>query len=457
MAAGDVTDPAGQGGARRDPIGRRALRRAGLLLASADMARAYTVAAFAAVVGSVLLIRISSQVTYVTVIIGLCLVGGGILAARRRELSLLRLVPVSLVLFAGWAAASMLWTTSRTQTALGWLSLAGIALIAVVIGHVRDTLQTARALGDAMRVALSVSLGLEILSGVLLDMPFPVFGITGAIADGGPIQGIFGTRNLLGFVTVVALITFVIEWRTASVRPGTALYSVIVAGALAVLSDSPTVLVLAIAVAAATGVLAAVRHAAPHRRPALQWTLGAVVAAVLIAAYALRDLITQWLGAGTDFSMRTDLWHTSLELMQVKPIAGWGWFGPWSDAVFPFTAINYIAGDHHQSALNAFVDVMLQLGWVGFLLFAGLCGLALVRSWLAASERRAVVFAWTPLMLVALLVDSMFESFTLIGFGWLILVVCAVRASASRSWRDRMDAVPFDEPDAAAGGLPHSA
>jgi len=451
-----VTDAAARGAAGDEPRGRHPLHRLGLLLASADMARAYTVAAFAAVVGSVLIVRIASQVTYISVIAGLCLVGAGILAARRRELSLLRLVPVSLVLFAGWAAASILWTTSHTQTALGWISLAGLALIAVVIGHVRDTLQTARALGDAMRVALSLSLGLEILSGILLNVPFPPFGIAGAIAEGGPIQGIFGTRNLLGFVTVVALITFVIEWRTASVRPGTSLFSVIVAGALAVLSDSPTVLVLALAVAAATGVLAAVRHAAPRRRPALQWTLGSIVAAVLIASYALRDLITEWLGAGTDFSMRTDLWHTSLALMQVKPISGWGWFGPWSDAVFPFTAINYIAGDHHQSALNAFVDVMLQLGWVGFLLFAGLCGLALVRSWLAASERRAVVFAWTPLMLVALLVDSMFESFTLIGLGWLLLVVCAVRASASRSWRDRMDAVPSDDPDAAADGLPHA-
>jgi exopolysaccharide production protein ExoQ len=33
----------------------------------------------------------------------------------------------------------------------------------------------------------------------------------------------------------------------------------------------------------------------------------------------------------------------------------------------------------------------------------------------------------------------MFESFTLFGFGWLLLVLCAVRAGQSRSWRERID------------------
>ena len=84
--------------------------------------------------------------------------------------------------------------------------------------------------------------------------------------------------------------------------------------------------------------------------------------------------------------------------------------------------------------------MLLQLGWIGLVLFTAIAGVALVRSWLDASERRSVIYAWTPLILVALLVDSMFESFTLSGFGWLLLVLCAVRAGQSRSWRERIDA-----------------
>ena len=69
-----------------------------------------------------------------------------------------------------------------------------------------------------------------------------------------------------------------------------------------------------------------------------------------------------------------------------------------------------------------------------------LAAAALVRSWLAASERRSVIYAWTPLILVALLVDSMFESFTLSDLGWFMLVLCALRAGQSRSWRENIDA-----------------
>ena len=72
------------------------------------------------------------------------------------------------------------------------------------------------------------------------------------------------------------------------------------------------------------------------------------------------------------------------------------------------------------------------------LLLCALGGTALVRSWVDASQRRSVVYAWTPLMLVTLAVTSVFESFVLVGVGWMLLVLCAVRAGQSRGWRERL-------------------
>jgi exopolysaccharide production protein ExoQ len=423
--------------------GGRAVRR---LLSSADFARAFTLAALGAAFGSFAILRTAGTVAFLTIVTGLCLLGAGMLIARRREISLLRLVPTTLVVFLAWALVSAFWSDAPAHTVLSWLGLAGLALLAIVIGHVRDTLQTVRALGDVLRVLLSLSLGLEILSGILLDMPIPFLGILGNIAIGGPVQGIFGTRNLLGFATVIALITFLVEWRTASVRPGTAVFSVAVASILAILSDSPTVLVLAVATALATAALALVRHTTPRHRPTVQWIFAALVAVGLVVAYVLRHQIIRFLGAGSDFFTRADLWNELLEWVRSFPVQGWGWFGPWQLDEVPFAVINSRLGEHHQSALNAFFDVLLQLGWVGLLLFLALGGVALVRSWLLASQRRSVVYAWTPLVLIALLVNSMFESFTLIGFGWLLLVLCAVRAGLSRSWRERIDQVEVDPP-----------
>ena len=408
------------------------------LLASAALARAYTISVLGAVFSAFAIERIAGRVTYVTIIVGLCVLGVGMLIARRREISLVRLVPTTVVLFVAWAFASVFWSQDASGSLWSWITTAGLALLAVTIGHVRDTLQTARALGDVMRVLLSISLGVEVLAGVLLDMPMRFLGIQGNIAQLGPIQGIFGTRNMLGFVAVIALITFLIEYRTQSVRVGVSVFSVVLAGGLAALSDSPTVLVLAVAVGLAVGALALVRHARPEGRSALQWTLGGIVVAGLAIGYAARHPIIALLGAGSDFAMRVTLWNTMVDYLRTKPVQGWGWFGAWNQGEFPFSAINYTLRTSHATGLNAYFDVLLQLGWIGLLLFTAMAGVALVRSWLDASERRSVIYAWTPLILVALLVDSMFESFTLSGFGWLLLVLCAVRAGQSRSWRERL-------------------
>ena len=45
---------------------------------------------------------------------------------------------------------------------------------------------------------------------------------------------------------------------------------------------------------------------------------------------------------------------------------------------------------------------------------------------------------WAPLVLVALLATSVFESSILVDAGWLILVVCAVKASQGLSWRNAL-------------------
>jgi O-antigen ligase len=420
------------------------------LLRSAAFARAFSLTAIGAAFAGFAIERVTSHVTYVTLITGLCGFAIAMLIARRRELSFLRLAPTSVLAFLGWALISVFWTRDQSDTFLGWMGTLAFALLAVAVAHVRDTLQTARTLGDVMRWLLSVSLGIEILAGILWNAPLPLLGVQGHIADLGPVQGIFGTRNALGFVAVIALVTFLVEWRTTSVRPGLSVFSVVLAGVLAVLSDSPTVLVIGVVVAVATLALTLVRRAAPAGRAVLQWTLGAVLLLALAILYVTRSTVIAFLGAGSDFSTRANLWSTILDYVRAYPVQGWGWYGPWAPSEFPFLGINVTLGQNHASALNAYFDVLVQLGWLGLLLFVFLCGFALVRSWLDASERRAVVYTWTPLILITLLVDSMFESFTLQSSGWFMLVLCATRAGLSRSWRERVHAIA-----PAAPTLPH--
>ncbi|MFP1601772.1 O-antigen ligase family protein [Microbacterium sp. 2216-1] len=410
------------------------------LLASAEFARAYTLTSLTAAFLSYLIARLMSPVTLATIISALSIIGLVMLIARRAELSLLRLAPTSLLGFITVALVSVVWSENRWDTFTGWLTLLGYAIIAVTIGHVRDTLQTVRAIGDTLRWLLSISLGMEILSGVLLDTPFAIFGIEGNLAFGGPIQGLFGTRNMLGFIAVIALITFVVEWRTQSITHTVGVFSVSLGALLALFSASPTALVLAATVGAATSALAIIRHTPPSYRITAQWVLGALVAVAMVLAFALRRRIIRVLDADSDFSLRADLWDMALDFIAQQPVTGYGWFGAWERGEYPFTYINFLLGEQHRSALNAYFDILLQLGWIGLVLFLVMGGVAIVRSWLVAGMRRSVVYAWTPLVLITLAVESLFESSTLTGVGWLLLVLCVLRAGQSRSWRENTDA-----------------
>jgi len=84
----------------------------------------------------------------------------------------------------------------------------------------------------------------------------------------------------------------------------------------------------------------------------------------------------------------------------------------------------------------------LQVGLVGVALFLAVVGLAFVRSWLLAGRRRSVVHTWPALVLVTLIVLSVAESSILTEFGWLLFVICCVKASNELSWRSALSPRP---------------
>ncbi|HSP74776.1 MAG TPA: exopolysaccharide production protein, partial [Cryobacterium sp.] len=69
------------------------------------------------------------------------------------------------------------------------------------------------------------------------------------------------------------------------------------------------------------------------------------------------------------------------------------------------------------------------------------------RSWLLASDKRSMVYVWSPLVLVILLVTSTAESTVLVDFGWLLLLICAVKAAQGKSWRSLLQPTPHRHPE----------
>lgn len=369
---------------------------------------------------------------------------------QRQHIGWLAALPLSLLIFLGWAGASVLWSSYRWSTVAGAAYLVAFTVLGLYVALLRDTIQIVRSFGTVLRFTLGLSLALEIVSGVLLDTPIGFLGIDGNLPRLGPIQGLVSTRNQLALVAIIALVTFAMEWLTRSVTRGTAVGSVVVAVLCLLLSRSPVGFGVIIALGPAVLALYLIRRAPPNRRALWQW--GTLLAAMLLAVVAAlsRGTLITLLSANSELAYRLGLWNGLWDLIGLNPLQGWGWIGAWRPDVQPFTF--FATAREPTSAVNAYIDVWFQLGLVGIFAFLVLLGLAFTRSWLLAGRRRSIIFAWPALILVILLISSLAESSVLVEYGWLTFVVCCVKAANELSWRRAFAGTnPEDEFDAPEG------
>ena len=102
-------------------------------------------------------------------------------------------------------------------------------------------------------------------------------------------------------------------------------------------------------------------------------------------------------------------------------------------------------GVTYLQAHNAWLDVTLQLGVIGLVIFAAFVAGTFLRVWLTAIDpSSAPTRALLPLaLLVALLVQSLAESRLLVELGWALLVALSLySAGASQAPRSPLRAEP---------------
>ncbi|WP_104196549.1 O-antigen ligase family protein [Cryobacterium sp. M15] len=420
-----------------------ALRR---VLASPKFAAALTLAILTTAFGTHLLRSVMGWAGLIGILGGLIVLAVLSLLARRPIVEWHGLLPISIIVFVAWCTLSGVWSGYVSETIIGVSYQITVGFLAIYVALVRDTFQVVRATGDVLRALLALSIVLEVLSGLLLDLPIAFLGVAGNIDQLGPIQGVFGSRNVFGLITLIAAVTFYVELRARSIPRGLGIGSMWLAGICLVLTRSPVIVVVAICVTVAALALYGLRRAPVDGRRMLQ--LGLLSAALVAAgaAWLGRITIIDALNAGSEFEVRYSLWSEMWRLVDLHPLEGWGWAGFWPRDVTPYGWIEFTTGRLHATGLNAYLDVYFQVGLIGFLAFLALVLLAFVRSWLLASNKRSLAYVWAPLILVTLLVTSAAESTILFEFGWLLLVICSVKAAQGLSWRNALPHKPH--PDA---------
>jgi O-antigen ligase len=121
----------------------------------------------------------------------------------------------------------------------------------------------------------------------------------------------------------------------------------------------------------------------------------------------------------------------------------------WVPWVAPFDDLVFRNGVRQLHAHNAWVDLWLQLGILGLIVFGALVLSTAVRSWFMAVDRTELGarepgrYVWITvlpiLLLVLLVVQSLAESRLLIEYGLTLLVVIAVKTKAAERQTATLD------------------
>ncbi|HEU0257572.1 MAG TPA: O-antigen ligase family protein [Microbacteriaceae bacterium] len=374
-----------------------------------------------------------------------------VLLTRRRRVSL---PPVWLGLFLVLIIASVGWSDYRAVTVLADIAQLSTTAVGAFLALALSWAELVRALANALRWIVGLSLLFELVVSLLVRhqiLPFwtnygpgphpeAFYWSRNVLLHGGRIQGIVGNSNILGMCALLAVIVFGAQLADGAVRRMRGVSWLVAAALCVVLTRSSTVVAAAFVVLLAFVFAVWCRHRPEEHRRRVYVTAAASAVAAILAVLALRGPLLALLGKTDTLTGRTVIWHSVAQLARQRPAFGWGWTSYWAPWVKPFKGLAVQDGVEYLQAHDAWLDVWMQVGIVGLVIFAALCATTLWRLWFLAVDspkvpaahgdtaRRAL--ALVPfLIFVAYLAQSLAESRLLIEGGWMLLVAFSLKSA----------------------------
>jgi O-antigen ligase len=297
---------------------------------------------------------------------------------------------------------------------------------------------------NVIRFILGASLVFEFIAAVIVQGPIaPLFKnysgekppaaafywTQGHLFDGERIQGIVGNSNLLAFVAMLGVVTFAVEYAIIGTKRWISAVCILASVVTMLLAKSAgigfamaAILVAAIVSIAAEGKERDVRHKYYRIAWAFAGTIGVIV-------LFFRATVFEFFGKSPDMTGRSGIWKLVLGLIEQRPIFGWGWTSHWMPGVKPYEGLVVINNVPYYQAHNAYLDITLQLGFVGAALFAILFLTTFIKLWRLAVRHTVALYLWPILIFMGLAVWSLTESRILIEIGWVLLALFVVKVN----------------------------
>lgn len=276
-----------------------------------------------------------------------------------------------LLLLVVLALLTIFWSDARTITLEQGVALVGTTLIG---GY----LAMSYSLSEQVKL-LAVALGIMALFSLAFGLALPSYGISHSASTAGNWQGIFNHKNALGRAMALGLVVFSIRATSVDRYRWLAWSGAGLAGALLLLANSITGLVVALLVLALWPLYRALRWRYTIALPLLIAALllfGGL--AVLFASNAEPTL--GLLGRDETFTGRTVVWSAVLDSIRERPWLGYGYNAFWLGWQGPSAQVWLATGMTFVGAQSGILDLWLELGLIGVVVFVTQASRAFLRS-----------------------------------------------------------------------------
>lgn len=351
----------------------------------------------------------------------------------------IRQIPIELTLLLALMIGSAPWSAYATDTISGFSLQLGVVAIALFFTAVFSWREIHSIFANAIRVIIFSSFLVELVAssskGVLATL-IPAsepqwqqaVANAGHLFDGGRIQGILGNANLVAAWALLGVITFAIEIVIKKDNRWISITSLVASISMIVVAKSAGIIFASVAVllAASVSLLAEGKDKPTrHRYYRYAWSVAGVAVFFVLV---FRRPVFEFLGKSPDMTHRSEIWRRVYSLISQRPLEGWGFTGVWVPGVKPYEGLVVINGESYYQAHNAYLDIWLQLGAVGAILFLTLLVRTFVKTWRLGVHHSNPLYLWPLLLLITQLVRGITESRLLIQSAMMMLILFAVKA-----------------------------
>lgn len=337
----------------------------------------------------------------------------------------------------------------RHLASLPWLALLAILAIASTAWSLEPLLTLRRSILFALAglyglwfaaryplprqlAILRLALLATALASIAIVVLVPSIGLDHSPGHAADWQGIFTQKNACGRIMVLATAAVLFAERLTPAR----LASLALFLFILVMSGSRGAWLIEVAVLLLWLLVVVTRRASPRVRLILGIAAPAAAAALALTAALLFTPVMHALGRDPTLTGRTAIWAHVLHFIALRPLSGFGYAAFWRGMTGPSlqisSAIHFIVLHAH----NGFLEIALELGLPGLVLF--------LLSWIRAARqlwslwRRGplAALAWPLAILVLIFLYDLDENTLLIYNGLFWVLYAAALTTIEKASRD---------------------